>query len=231
MRHHAHTVATDEVVIIGAGGFGREVLDVLHAINAQTPTFDIRGFVVEPGFQTPGERIHGVPVLGHFDWLERNAGRVRALCGVGAPAVRRRLVQSAASLGVGFATAVHPRATMSRWVRLGAGTIVTAGAILTNDIEVGEHVHLNLACTVGHDVVIEDLVTVSPGVHVSGNVRLGEGSFLGTGANLIEGTRVGAWSVVGAGATVIEDVPTNATVVGVPAHTSRVRDPGWHLLP
>ncbi|MEM7160145.1 MAG: acetyltransferase [Myxococcota bacterium] len=224
-------MARDEVVIIGAGGFGREVLDVLHAINAQAPTFEIRGFVVEPGFQEPGERIHGVPVLGYFDWLERNAGRVRALCGVGAPAVRRRMVETAASFGVEFANAVHPRATMSRWVRLGAGTIVTAGCILTNDIAVGEHVHLNLASTVGHDVVIEDTVTVSPGVHVSGNVRLAEGSFLGTGANLIEGVHVGSWSVVGAGATVIEDVPANATVVGVPARTTSVRDPGWHLRP
>ena len=89
--------------------------------------------------------------------------------------------------------------------------------------------HLNLDSTVGHDAVIEDYVTVSPGVHVSGNVTLKEGSFIGTGANLIEGKTVGAWSVVGAGSAVISDIAPNVTAVGIPAKAVKTRPDGWHL--
>ena len=219
----------EKVVIIGTGGFGREVLDVLEAVNQVETRYEILGFITEPGFQNPGELINDKPVLGYYDWLEQNKDQVRAICGVGAPATRLRLIRQAEQMGVQFFSVIHPRAILTRWVKLGTGSIITAGCILTNNITIGEHVHLNLDCTVGHDVVIEDCVTVSPGVHISGNVRLKEGSFIGTGANLIEGKTIGRWAVVGAGSVVVKDVPANSTAVGIPAAVIKTRQPGWHL--
>ena len=219
----------EKVVIIGTGGFGREVLDVLEAVNQVETRYEILGFITEPGFQNPGELINDKPVLGYYDWLEQNKDQVRAICGVGAPATRLRLIRQAEQMGVQFFSVIHPRAILTRWVKLGTGSIITAGCILTNNITIGEHVHLNLDCTVGHDVVIEDCVTVSPGVHISGNVRLEEGSFIGTGANLIEGKTIGRWAVVGAGSVVVKDVPANSTAVGIPAAVIKTRQPGWHL--
>jgi sugar O-acyltransferase (sialic acid O-acetyltransferase NeuD family) len=219
----------EKVVIIGTGGFGREVLDVLEAVNQVETRYEILGFITEPGFQNPGELINDKPVLGYYDWLEQNKDQVKAICGVGAPATRLRLIRQAEQMGVQFFSVIHPRAILTRWVKLGTGSIITAGCILTNNITIGEHVHLNLDCTVGHDVVIEDCVTVSPGVHISGNVRLEEGSFIGTGANLIEGKIVGRWAVVGAGSVVVKDVPANSTAVGIPAAVIKTRQPGWHL--
>lgn len=218
-----------KVVIIGAGGFGREVLDVLEAVNQESPTYEILGFITEPGYQTPGVLINERPILGYYDWLEAHRDEVKAICGIGAPATRRRLIAKAEATGVSFFSAIHPRALLTRWVTLGTGSIITAGCILTNNITIGSHVHLNLDCTVGHDAVIEDFVTVSPGVHVSGNVRLEEGSFIGTGANLIEGKTIGAWSVVGAGGVVVTHIPANTTAVGNPAKVIKERTPGWHL--
>lgn len=218
-----------KVVIIGAGGFGREVLDVLEAVNQETPTYDILGFITEPGYQTPGTLINEKPILGYTDWLEAHCDEVKAICGIGAPATRRRLIQKAEAIGVSFFSVVHPRTLLTRWVTLGVGSIITAGCILTNNIKIGDHVHLNLDCTVGHDAIIEDFATISPGVHVSGNVRLEEGSFIGTGANLIEGKTVGAWSVVGAGSVVVKDIPPNTTAVGNPAKVIKERPAGWHL--
>jgi sugar O-acyltransferase (sialic acid O-acetyltransferase NeuD family) len=219
----------EKVVIIGTGGFGREVLDVLEAVNQVETRYEILGFITEPGFQKPGELINDKPVLGYYDWLEQNKDQVKAICGVGAPATRLRLIRQAEQMGVQFFSVIHPRAILTRWVKLGTGSIITAGCILTNNITIGEHVHLNLDCTVGHDVVIEDCVTVSPGVHISGNVRLEEGSFIGTGANLIEGKTIGRWAVVGAGSVVVKDVPANSTAVGIPAAVIKTRQPGWHL--
>ena len=205
-----------KVAIIGTGGFGREVLDVLEAVNQVSPTYEIMGFITDPGYQQPGELINEAPVLGYFDWLAAHP-EVKVICGVGAPDTRKRLIVQAEEAGADFFSVVHPRAVMTRWVTMGSGTIVTAGCILTNNIVLGNHVHLNLDCTVGHDVVIEDYVTVSPGVHVSGNVTLKEGCFIGTGANLIERKTVGAGSVIGAGSVVVKDIPPQVTAVGIPA--------------
>jgi len=219
----------EKIVIIGTGGFGREVLDVLEAVNQVQPTYQIMGFITEPGYHEPGTLIHEAPVLGYFDWLEANRAEVKAICGVGAPAARRRLIEKAKNLGVSFFSVIHPRAILTRWVTIGTGSIITAGCILTNNIKIGDHVHINLDSTVGHDAVIHNFVTVSPGVHVSGNVILEEGSFIGTGANLIEGKKVGAWSVVGAGSVVVKDIPANVTAVGTPAAIIKEHSPGWHL--
>lgn len=217
-------MSLEKVVIIGTGGFGREVLDVLEAVNAVTPTYEIVGFVTEPGYQQPGEQINEAPVVGHFDWLADHAGEVKAICGVGAPATRQRLVRQAEGIGASFFSVVHPRAILTRWVTIGTGVVITAGCILTNNIKIGDHVHLNLDSTVGHDAVIEDFVTVSPGVHISGTVTLKTGSFIGTGANLIEGKTVGEWSVVGAGSVVVRDIPPQVTAVGIPAKIIKTHD-------
>jgi sugar O-acyltransferase (sialic acid O-acetyltransferase NeuD family) len=223
-------MANQKVVIIGAGGFGREVLDVFEAVNQAKPTYEILGFIVEPGYQNPGTILNDIPILGYYDWLEENKADVQAICGVGAPEQRRRLIHKAEKIGVQFCTVIHPNAIYTRWMEVGTGSIITAGCILTNNIYIGNHVHLNLDCTVGHDVIIEDFVTVSPGVHISGNVKLREGSFIGTGANLIEGKEIGAWSVVGAGCAVIKDVEPNTLVVGVPGKVAKTMPEGWHRL-
>ncbi len=218
-----------KIVIVGAGGFGREVQDIFEARAAAGDDLELLGFIVDARYGAAGSLVHGLPILGGFEWLRGRAGSVQAICAVGAPELRRRLVDRIRAEGVGFCNAIHPAATMTSRVHLGEGIVIAAGTILTNNIRVGSHTHLNLACTVGHDAVIEELVTVSPGVHLSGNVTLSEGCVVGTGSNLIERTTVGAWSVVGAGTTVIRDVPANATVVGVPGKVVKQRDPGWHL--
>ena len=85
------------------------------------------------------------------------------------------------------------------------------------NIRIGEHVILNLDCTVGHNTVIEDYVTVSPGCHLSGYSTIRRGAYLGTGAVTIERREIGARSIIGAGAVVIRDIPADVTAVGVPA--------------
>lgn len=221
--------ALQKVVILGAGGFAREVLDVFEACNGLAPAWDVLGFVVEPGYAEAGTIVNGKPVLGGFDWLVEHVGEVLVTCGVGAPEHRRRLIEKARSLGCRFCNIVHPSVIASRWVTLGNGVVIAAGCILTNNIRVGDHAHLNLDCTIGHDATIGDFATLSPGVHVSGNVVIGEGAYLGTGANLIEKVRIGDWSVVGAGSAIVSDVPANSTTVGVPGKVIKRRPEGWHL--
>jgi sugar O-acyltransferase (sialic acid O-acetyltransferase NeuD family) len=219
---------TPKIVIIGAGGFGREVLDICDACNQIKPTFDVLGFIVDEQYGSPGTIINGVPILGDFSWLEKHVNQVSVACSVGAPQYRRILIERAREFGCKFINLIHPQAIITKWVTYGEGVIICAASILTNQIIIGNHVQINLDCTIGHDVVLEDYSTLSPGVHISGNVRVGEGCFVGTGANVIEKLILGEWSIVGAGSTIVNDVPANSTVVGVPGKVIKTMLPGWH---
>ncbi|MRR59342.1 MAG: transferase, partial [Deltaproteobacteria bacterium] len=106
---------------------------------------------------------------------------------------------------------------------------IAAGCILTNQIRIGDHVQMNLDCTVGHDTTIEDFSTVCPGTHISGNVTIRSGCFIGTGVNIINRLEIGEWSVIGAGSTLIRNVPPNSTVVSEYAKVLVQREDGWYL--
>ena len=219
----------EKIVIIGAGGFAREVLDIFDACNGAGKDYEVLGYVVEAQYGSPGTLVNNKPILGDFNWIAQHAEEAYAICAVGTPALRMRLVRRAQEVGARFSNVVHPSAILTPWVNFGKGVVIAAGCILTNQIQLGNHVHINLGCTIGHDAIIEEYVTLAPGVHVSGGVTLEEGSSIGTGANLLEGIRIGAWSIIGAGSTIVKDVPPNTTVAGVPGKVIKQRDVGWHL--
>ncbi|MHC5063616.1 MAG: acetyltransferase [Planctomycetota bacterium] len=220
---------TQRVVILGAGGFAREVLDVFDAINASQPnSYEVLGFISEVEDDWL-KIINDKPVLGGFDWFDSDPDhlQVRVICGVGSPPVRHRMIERCKKRGLAYVNAIHPQATMTRRVELGQGIVVTAGVILTNQITIGDHVHLNLHATVGHDARIDDYCTVAPGVNVSGNVHIGVGCDIGTGAAIIQHVSIGEWSVVGAGSVVNREIPANSTAVGVPAKVIKSRKDAW----
>jgi sugar O-acyltransferase (sialic acid O-acetyltransferase NeuD family) len=202
------------LVIVGAGGHGREALDVVEAINAAEPRFEVLGFAAD-GADAELLARRGVPLLGPPVVLaDLDADHV---IGVGDGAVRRRLDEQLTGWGTEAAVLVHPLASIGSDVRLGPGVVVAAGARVTTNVTLGRHTHLNVNAVVSHDAVVGDHVTLSPGVLVNGNARLGDGAFLGTGAVVLPGRTVGAGAIVGAGGVVVDDVAPGATVVGVPA--------------
>lgn len=220
---------TKPIVIIGAGGHAREIGDIIDSINSIKEEYDLLGYVVDQEYGTAGEIVKGKPILGDFSWLAKNVKKTTAVCGVGSPQDRYKLINRALQIGTRFCNLIHPNATITSWVNFGEGVIVTAGCHLTNQIEVGNHVHINLDCTIGHDSKLEDYVTLAQGVHVSGKVVIKEGCNIGTGANIIDRVKIGEWAIIGAGTTVIRDVPPNTTVVGVPGNVIKTRSQGWHL--
>jgi sugar O-acyltransferase (sialic acid O-acetyltransferase NeuD family) len=205
-----------DVIVIGAGGFARELLWLFEEINADARSWNVLGFVDNDPALKATEPC-GVPVLGDDEWLIAHAPKsAKLICGTGSPRVRRKVADKFAVAGFEFATVVHPTARMSKFVELGAGTIVTAGDILTTQIRIGAHCLLNLDCTIGHDCTLGDYCVVSPGAHISGAVTLGKGVEIGTGACIIQGKSIGEWSVIGAGSVVVSDLPAHVTAVGVP---------------
>jgi sugar O-acyltransferase (sialic acid O-acetyltransferase NeuD family) len=130
---------------------------------------------------------------------------------------RRGLCERLAERGAGLPVIRHPAATVSTAATIGVGTVLSAGVIVQSDARVGRFCVLNTACTIDHDNVVGDYVSVGPGAHTAGRVTILRGAFVGLGALIINGVTVGERATVGAGAVVVRDVPAGATVVGNPA--------------
>lgn len=207
------------LVIVGCGGFGREVQDVVEALNATAadPPFDLLGYVDDAPTPENLERIarRGARVVGDLPWLRSAPPEVQYVIGIGSPAVKARIDARLADRP--SPVLVHPRATVGGDVEFGPGTVVCAGAVLTTNLRIGRHVHVNLLCSVGHDGVIGDHVSINPLVAVSGDVRIGPRVMVGTHAAILQGKSIGEDAVVGGAAMVVRDVPAGVTVKGVPA--------------
>lgn len=207
------------IVIVGAGGFGREVLDVIEAINAAGGDLEFRGFVDDGPVEEELLARRGAMLLGSVTPVALSgAGFV---IGIGSAEPRRRIAQQLSSSGHQPLSLIHPAATLGSDVRLGAGCILAAGVRVTTNVDIGEHVDLHVNCTIGHDSIVSDFVSVFPGATVSGNVTIGAGSTVGTGANVLPGVTIGEGSFVGAGAVVTRDVESGQTVIGSPAKPIR----------
>ena len=116
-----------------------------------------------------------------------------------------------------FGNAIHPKAVVSKYSKIGEGTVIMAGAIISCEVKIGKHVIINHNASVDHDSIIENFVHVSPSATIAGAVHLMEGAHIGIGSQIIQGIKIGKWATIGAGAVVINDVPDFAVVVGNPA--------------
>lgn len=209
------------LVIVGAGGFGREVADVIAAQNAsmESPGYDLLGFVDSGPSDVNLERLRqrSMEYLGtESDWLE--AGRLcHFIVGVGKPDVRRAISERFEQAGHTPAVAVHPHATIGSIGLLGAGSVVCAGAQLSTNVVLGRHVHINPSAVVGHDTILGDFVSLNPGSIISGEVTVEDVVLVGAGAVVLQGLRLGAGSLIGAAACVTRSVEPGRTVKGVPA--------------
>ena len=213
---------TRPLVVVGCGGYGREVLDVVHAVNDTLPAhdrWDLLGVVDDAPAEVNLKRLArlDVPFLGAVDELARLPRDASYVAGIGDPRARRTVVRRIDHLGMVGAQLVHPSATVGSDTELGEGVVVCAGVRVTTNVTLGRHVHLNQIVSVGHDSTLDDFVMVNPLAAVSGDCHLAEAVLIGTCAAVLQGRRVGAEATVGASACVVRDVPPRVVVKGVPA--------------
>ena len=206
-----------DIYIIGAGGFGREVQWLIERINAVHKTWEIKGYIDDNSVGV----INDHPVVGTVDEFVRahkdDAQRSAVVCAIGNSKVRRKVIDRIRVCNsIDFPNLVDPSVLMSELITFGEGNIICAGNILTVNIQVGNFNIINLDCTIGHDVVMKDFVTLYPSVNVSGATTLESCTELGTGAHIIQGLTIGEESIVGAGSVVIRDIPERCTAVGNP---------------
>lgn len=172
-----------------------------------------------------GHSIEGIKNLkggkGKFKFNSINEvnSDIQAIISVGNPQLKEELYNRISSEKVHFVSFIHNKSNLEKRenIRIGSGTIIQSGAQITTDVTIGRHVLINLNVSVGHDSIIGDFSSLMPGVHVSGAVNIGKRVLIGSGAVLLQGIKVGNDAVIGAGAVVTSDVPSNVTVIGIPA--------------
>ena len=207
------------VIIVGAGGHGHVMLDVLLCQDLA----EVVGFLDDREELLGTTSRAGVLIVGGTDWSRLPPDTAEAfVVAIGNNSRRRGKYQAAIEAGLVPWSAVHPSAVIADNAELGEGIQVVGGVVINPFAEVGCDVILNTSCTVDHDCRIGDHAFLGPGVHLGGEVEVGEMVLLGLGAIVLPGAKIGEGAVVGAGAVVTKDVEAWTMVVGVPAR--RVRD-------
>ncbi|WP_329805055.1 acetyltransferase [Flavobacterium facile] len=205
-----------KIAIIGAGGFGREVKMLIDQINAISPKYEFIGYYDDG--KEKGTLVNGFPVLGNVSDLNAVAEVLFVALALGNPVYKKSVVALVENQNISFETLIHPSVLIGHdEVSIGKGTVICAGSILTCNISIKDYVTLNLACTIGHDTVLENFVSLMPAVNVSGEVVLEEAVYVGTGAKIINQVLIGKNTTIGAGAVVSKSIPENCTAVGIPA--------------
>jgi len=190
------------IAIIGAGGLGREVRNLLEREHSFAGYYD--------------DQENAEDYLGSLDRIS-NTEYLNYLVAIGVPQVKKQIIEKLAPLNLNYANLISEKAVFNKSFFKGSGNIICDGVASTVNINIGNHVLVNLNATIGHDVIIGDYCSIMPGAMISGNVTIGEATLIGSGAVILQGLSIGNNCRVGAGAVVTKNVPDDTTVVGVPA--------------
>jgi sugar O-acyltransferase (sialic acid O-acetyltransferase NeuD family) len=208
-----------DVVIIGAGGHGRVVLDILRAEGKH----NVVGFLdADPTLA--GSTVGGLPVMGRVNNFPRlREQRVKgAIVAIGESRARRRYAQVILDNGLELISTRHPSATLSASASIGRNVVIAPGAIIGPEARVEDSAIINTASIIEHECVIGTGAHICPAAAMAGRVNVSPGAFIGLGSRIIQCLTIGEDAIVGAGAVVIADVPASATVVGVPARVVKI---------
>lgn len=206
----------NKVLIIGAGGHARSVLDIL----LQNDEYEIVGCIDNAfGKREVVEGMEEIPIVGNDNALEefRNKGIKKIFIAIGSNELRDELYDYVSLLGFELINVISSSAYISPRAKLGNGICVMPGAVINVNAVIEDNCIINTNCSIDHDCKIGRSVHIAPGVAISGTVSIGDRTQVGTGASIIDGINVGNDAFIGAGAAVVMDIEEYALAVGVPA--------------
>ncbi len=204
-----------DLVIVGASGFGRELLSIIEWINRITPTWNVMGFLGD-NLQALDDFDIPYKVIGSINEWEPN-GTEQYVLAIAAPRTKEKVVSILKERGAKFATIIAPTATVGSRTMLGEGVVMFGDVGISVDCKIGNFVFFNSLDGIGHDTVIGDYCTFGPKVCISGATKIGKCVNVGALASTYPGTEVGDYSTIGMNSAAIRRVKENITVMGVPA--------------
>jgi len=205
-----------KLVIIGAGGLGREVLQYVKDMNKESSEYEILGFIDE-NKSLWGSKLNGAYVIGDFSKLSELKEQIHAVCAVANPEMKKALVKAGHDKGLIYVNIVHPLAYVADDVNMGEGIIVGPYTVISTNADIGDHVIINPQCGIGHDTKIDSYTTLYWNVNLAGFTYVEKAVEIGSKAFIKQNVKIGYESIIGAGAVVTKDVKPGSKVVGVPA--------------
>ncbi|MCB5951545.1 acetyltransferase [Enterococcus sp. BWT-B8] len=201
-----------QLVIIGAGGHGKEVA----FLTERLPEYELLGFLDD---NKVGETVCGISVLGKIKDIQNMPAETCIAFGIANPNFKFEVYKKIIEKYCGsyeFPNLIDPTALIGINVEFGEGNIVMPYTTFTADIAIGGFNMINIGCTIGHDVKMKDFNALYPSVNVSGNVHIKSKSEIGVGSQIIQNIHIGEATIIGAGSVVLKDVKDSEKVVGVP---------------
>ena len=206
----------NNIVVIGTGGFGREVMMLIEQINKESKRWNVLGFIDD--YLKPGITVNGHKVIGDVEYLLNSIDRLEVCIGIGSSKGRREVASKLkVNKNLSFPKIISPDVFISDYVDISEGVIVCSGVIMTVNITLEKFCTIDRMTTIGHDCLIGKFASIRPCVSISGNVNIGSGCEIGVGSIVIEKKTIGKNTIIGAGAVVVTDIESNKTAVGVPA--------------
>lgn len=205
-----------DIVVIGSGGFSKQVIELIEELNEIKQEYNLLG-IIDDNESLIGSNVLGYEVIGNTSYIHRRS-QEQKLYGVIAIAdgdIRKKVANTLTNIK--WVNLIHPKAIMSKYSNLGIGNIICAGTIVNPDSCFGDHCHINVGCTLGHDVNLKNHVTIMPGSRISGNVKIKNSSMIGTGATIIQGLVIEENVTLGAGSVVVKNTVPDSLYIGVPA--------------
>lgn len=205
-----------DIIIIGAGGVGRETALIIEQINEKKPTWNIIGFL-DDNEKIWNSEINGYRVIGGLKYLNNLEVKPYVIIAIANYKLKKSIVDKLEDK-FKFATIVHPDIYLNRTIKIGHGSIIYPGVIMTTNINIGDHVIVSPKCGIGHDSIIKNYVSLLWNVNISGFDIIEEGALIGSGATIIQEKTVAKESIVGAGSVVIRNIDEYSINVGVPSY-------------
>jgi len=207
-----------KIIIFGASGQGRVVLDILR----ENKNFEICGFV-DSNKQLIGKTIDGIKVLGDGSMLDdlKQHGVQGCIVAIGDNRIRYKIANELKQKDFCLINAIHPRTAIATNVSIGSNVTVSIGATICTHAVIEDNATINSGAIVEHDNIIRNGSHIGPGVRLAGKVEVGEKTFIGIGATVIQNIKIGKNSIIGAGSVVLNDIPDNVVAVGIPAKIIR----------
>lgn len=210
-----------KIVLIGAGGFGREVVQLIKELNWRKKKYELLGFLDDGKQFHHGSIIDGYPWLGDSNWILGHKDEVVCNCTVGDAAIKARIQKRLMAQGVQFETLVATTAGVAEYTEIGPGCVLYWDVGVSVNCKIGAGVLLNDGVKIGHDVVIGDFTSIMPGTGISGGCMIGEEVNIGGHAFVIPGRKVGSKAHIAAGSVVFSNVRAGTVVLGNPAKRMR----------
>jgi sugar O-acyltransferase (sialic acid O-acetyltransferase NeuD family) len=210
-----------KLILLGAGGAGREVLQIAKDIyKIEKNDWILHGFLDDaPDYQN--KNIDGLYVIGKInEWVPKLDEIF--VCSIANIAIRKEVISDYKKKGASFISLIHPTALINETAVFGEGLIMYPNSVLSSNVMLGSHVFINFNTTIGHDAKIGKNSVISSHCDVTGNVDVGECVFLGSHVTIVPNVKIGKNSIIGIGSVVVNNIKDNMKVFGNPAKSLKL---------